>query len=285
MRSDIRIYKGNTFTTAHSKKNQTIIAFDLDETIGSFSDLYILWTGLHHMIDISKQSEQSYFNELLDLYPEFLRVGILPILDYLYLKKREGRCDKIYIYTNNTCTPPWVALITGYIQYKLKLNENLFDRIICAFKINDKPFELSRTTKQKTWSDLIQCTLLPKSTEICFVDNTYYKEMVHNKVYYIQPLAYHHALKSKTIVDRFLSSSLMSKRENMREYIEDWFEAHGKHDDMIGKKNGETDLFVAQKMMYHIKEFFYLTNRMNKTKKNKARAGRTTRKYWKAYKK
>jgi len=270
----------------YAKKYNKIIVFDLDETIGSFSDLYILWSGLKNIISLPKEYEQEYFNEVLDLYPEFLRYGILKILDYLHLKKKEGDCDKVYIYTNNNCNPPWVNLITSYFKYKLNLSEDLFDKTICAFKINNKIVEISRTTRDKTWSDLIKCTMLPKTTEICFLDNTYYKEMLNEKVYYIKPLGYHHKLQTKTIVERFASSNIIEKltkdpteKHNVMEFIEDWFEMHGTTSEQTIRKNYETDIFVAQKMMYHIKDFFYLTNRANKTRKNKFKIGRTTRKY------
>ena len=280
----LHVYKGKCFNKTYVKKYQKIIVFDLDETIGSFSDLYILWSGLKNILDFSSENEQDRFNEILDLYPEFLRYGILNILDYLYLKKKEGDCDKIYIYTNNICNQPWVSLITSYFKYRLKLTEDVFDKTISAFKINNKIVEISRTTKDKTWSELINCTMIPKTTEICFLDNTYYKEMLNEKVYYIKPLGYHHKLITKTIIDRFLSSAVLKKlmkntNHNMNDYLEDWFELHGKTGEQTVRKNYEIDVFVAQKMMYHVKEFFHLTNRANKTKKNKLKLGRTTRKY------
>jgi low temperature requirement protein LtrA len=43
-------------------------------------------------------------------------------------------------------------------------------------------------------------------------------------------------------------------------------------------KQTTVDFLVAQKMMYHIKEYFYLTNRKNKTRKMRIKLTRTTRK-------
>ncbi len=279
----LKIYKGSCFTKKYIKKYQKIIAFDLDETLGSFADLNILWCGLQKITKKS-ESEQNNFNHILDLYPEFLRYGILNILEYLYIKKKQGDCDKIYIYTNNNCNPPWVSLITNYFNYKLNINEEIFDKSICAFKINNKVLELSRTTQEKTYNDFIKCTLLPKTTEICFVDNTYYKNMENEKVYYIQPLEYYHNVTIKSIIERFIYSTISNQyndffdsKKALEEYLYDWFDTNRIQTD-TPTKNLQLDIFVAQKIMYHIKEFFYLTNRKNKTKKNRIRLTKTTRK-------
>ena len=279
----LKIYKGNCFTKKYIKKYQKIIAFDLDETLGSFADLNILWCGLQK-ITKKTDTEQDNFNKISDLYPEFLRYGILNILEYLYVKKKHGDCDKIYIYTNNNCNPPWVSLITNYFNYKLNINEDIFDKSICAFKINNKVLELSRTTQEKTYNDFIKCTLLPRTTEICFVDNTYYKNMENEKVYYIQPVAYYHNVTIKSIIERFIYSTISNQyndlfdtKKALEEYLYDWFDTNRIPTDMP-TKNLPLDIFVAQKIMYHIKEFFYLTNRKNKTKKNRVRLTKTTRK-------
>jgi len=89
----LQIYKGNCFNKQYIRKYTRVLVFDFDETLGSFSDLYILWVGINtfrihrHNTEANQQDE---FNQILDLYPEFLRYGILNILEYLYLKKKTG---------------------------------------------------------------------------------------------------------------------------------------------------------------------------------------------------
>jgi hypothetical protein len=287
----LQIYKGKCFNKQYIKKYIKAIVFDLDETLGSFADLYILWCGLNKIRAIpldndNIETQQKEFNLLLDLYPEFLRFGIINILEYLYLKKRKGFCDNLYIYTNNNCNPPWVSLISNYFNYKLNIKDTLFDKIISAFKINNKIIEMSRTTRNKTYNDFINCTLLPTTTEICFLDNTYYSDMVNDKVYYIKPRAYYHNVSTKHIIERFMNSNISTQFENtfgnkeqLCDYLYEWFELHGNVNYIDTHKNIEINVFVAQKMMYHIKEFFYLTQRTNKTRKRHIRMGRITRKY------
>jgi len=285
----LQIFKGNCLTKLSQRNFQKVITFDLDETLGSFADLNILWSGLNQLRKNNFENndiEQTEFNKLLDIFPEFLRFGILNILEYLYIKKKQRECDNIYIYTNNNCTPPWVNLITNYINYKLKCKDDIFDKAICAFKINNKILEVSRTTRDKTYNDFIKCTLLPESTEICFVDNTYYQNMVHDKIYFIQPRSYYHNLNMTDIIERFLKSpygiefmNLTYTSHNIKEFLYDWFDLNGGIRSLKTSKNIDIEIFVSQKIMFHIKEFFYLTNRKIRTKKAKWKLNRVTRKF------
>ena len=281
---EIQLYKGKhfLFTVITKKKTPIVIAFDLDETLGSFSDLETLWSSIKSFHP--KQTTVD-FNKLLDLYPEFLRYGILPILAFLYQKKRKGVCDNIYIYTNNQCSPEWCNMIARYFDYKLGCETKLFDKIICAFKINNKIVEVGRTSHNKSYNDFIKCTILPKKTRLCFVDNTYFNEMVNDNVYYIQPRSYVHHLSSETILDRFLSSDLCrnsvidTEKYLFSDYLYSQFFKRGFYDNAnVTKKMLETDIIVAQKMMYYIKEFFYVTNKKARTKKIKYPIGRFTKK-------
>ena len=269
-----RIYKGKGCMKPKFKKVPKVIAFDLDETLGSFMDLEVLWNIL---ISINLGLEQQIFNKLLDLFPEFIRYGIIPILEYLYHQKMSGECSHIYIYTNNQCSQIWTEMICNYFNYKLNIPENtpLFDKLILAFKINDIPVELSRTTHDKTHSDFIRCTLLPKSTQICFIDNSYFPNMKNERVYYIQPRSYEHNLSFDEIIQRIIKSNL-----GMDIDISNFINVlkNNNHITIEKKTNRNYDIFVAQKIMYHIKDFFYLTKRKMRTKKIKLNIGKFTRK-------
>jgi len=286
----LQIYKGNCYTKRYQKRYQKIIVLDLDETLGSFGDLHILWTGIQKLYRFDDESIQSVFNSIMELYPEFLRHGVLSILDFLNTKKTSGHFDKLFIYTNNICPPPWITLIVRYINERLQTKRELFDKIISAFKINNKIVELSRTRKEKSVSDLIRCVLLPKSTEICFIDDTYHKDMIAEKVYYIQPYPYYHGLSADQIIQRFIKSSFGSQfvkdsdtEDTFFEFIQDWFFFHKRGTNFPSKPDNEMDMFVAKKMMYHIKDFFYLTSRKNFTRRKYTNLGRKTRKTYDAF--
>jgi hypothetical protein len=61
-----------------------VVVFDLDETLGSFGDLFLLWSGIRHFYP-----EFNQLDALLDIYPEFLRNGILSILSFIHQKKKQ----------------------------------------------------------------------------------------------------------------------------------------------------------------------------------------------------
>jgi len=289
---NIQIYRGKLFKSIsadnihnHLTPISKVIVFDLDETIGSFGDLYILWMAI-----LSEKEVPHLFDEFVDIYPEFFRYGIFPILDFLQHKKNLGECSKICIYTNNQCQHlKWVHMICDYLNTKMNKDNpkiHLFDRIICAFKINNKIVELDRTTHDKTIGDFIKCTLLPKKTEICFIDDTLYENMLNDRVYYIKPKMYQHNLSTDEIIERFMDSEIIKKmglNRSIESKLYDFFVSNNAYhkSKYITQTKIDTDIMVSQKIMYHLKDFFLLSSRKNplkKTRKIKLNIGRFTRK-------
>lgn len=209
--------KNNKTQEKISRQHEKVLVFDLDETLGSFSELQWIWTTI---MEHYSANPTSYHNQhqqpkitplyvlqiLLEIYPEFLRPGILHILDYVARRKKQGDCMGIFLYTNNQGSSVWLDTIVDYFNEELTKKNNLpnfFDQVIQSFKIGTQKVELNRTTQMKTYNDLIRCTLLPNETEICFVDNSYYQYMKHPKVFYIQPRSYHHMMSKEDIQERF----------------------------------------------------------------------------------
>jgi hypothetical protein len=319
---DVQVYRGRHYSSlltnslkSHSNiqkiydaktrpRSPKAVVFDLDETIGSFSELYLLWTaiftqGIYDEIPDPKIT-QGIFNELLELYPEFLRYGILHILDFIRTKIQTGESHRIFLYTNNQCdftvctgTRPaeqpspteWVEMIIVYLNWKIRASDTIFAKPICAFKINNRIIEPLRETTSKTHRDFLKCAILPKHTEICFIDDSYHSRMVNNKIYYIQPPPYYHHLKQRDIIDRFVASPLhdklikATKREIPfsfaaipRQIIHPGIAPNGEH----SKNTGEKETFHT--LMYYIKEFFCITVRDIHTRKKRFRIGKFTRK-------
>jgi hypothetical protein len=260
-----KVFKGNTFTKSpSSSKSSKNITFDLDETLGSFGELYLLWRKIDPLIP-TPMEKKDVFRELLDLYPEFLRPGIHSILEFLYQKKRMGACSYIFLYTNNQCSSEWIDFIIQYFEQNMP---NLFDQTVCAFKINHQRIEPLRSSHNKIYGDLIRCTLLPKNSEICFVDNTFHSKMVHDRVYYIQPKSYQHGLSGEEIIHRFMTNWKMFKIPHMEEWI---------NFPSFNKLKSIDSLAVSQKIMYHLKEYFLFSTKSPKTKKIGWNLGRFTR--------
>ena len=165
------------------------VVFDLDETLGYFTELGIFWDSLNSVL--RKKLNQDDFNKICELYKEFFRPGIFSIITFLLKKKRSSNKTKLLIYTNNQAPKDWTYKIKNYIENRF--NTTLFDQIICAFKVNGKRVEMCRTTHSKTYNDLIKCTEAPKNSTFIFMDDQYHDKMRNDLVQYInvKPYTYH----------------------------------------------------------------------------------------------
>ena len=131
---------------------------------------------------------------------------MIEILKYVSQKKKEGACKGIIIYTNNQGPRIWVANISKYFDYKV--GTQVFDQIIAAFKVNGKIVQEGRTTQNKTYDDLVHVANIPKTSEICFIDDLNHPGMRHPNVLYINVKPYVETLPTSTLINRYLDSNL-----------------------------------------------------------------------------
>jgi hypothetical protein len=256
----IRTFKGKYFkptyvSNQHKIKKKTIV-FDLDETLGQFTDLHVVYKTVVKLLH--RDLSQSEFNSLMDLYPEFLRPGIITILEFLYHKKTQNAFYRLFLYTNNQCSGNWIKYIIYYLHLRIGALENpLFEEPICAFKIRDKVVELRRTSNVKSYSDLIQCIMLPsEKTEICFIDNTYYEKMCNDSVYYILPQSYYHSLKKNDIINRLIKNINIFTSSIGSVALYNLLEI-SLCENEYDKTSRETDIYITKKIMFHVREFLY----------------------------
>lgn len=199
------------------KKNSTTekyIVFDVDETLGYFSQLGSFIDAISFYNKDFSGSVFERFNEILDLYPEFVRPKIIETLKYIHEKKITGNCDGVFIYTNNQGPRIWVQHISKYFDYKvgnLQKNNNkssLFDKIIGAYMVNGKIVEPERTSQNKTYDDLLRITGISTQAEICFVDDLNHPQMRHDNVLYLNVKPYVKTLSVEEMIRRYLKSPL-----------------------------------------------------------------------------
>jgi uncharacterized protein YeaC (DUF1315 family) len=233
--------------------NKKVVVFDLDETLGHFGELGSFCNLLD---DYYKNPNKAYsiFNELMDLYPEFIRPNIMNILKYLLQKKKENKCQAVMIYTNNTGERKWAEHIKGYFEHKLK--SVIFEQIIAAFKINGKVVEINRTMHEKCLDDFFRCTKLPSDIEICFVDDIFHPKMSNDNVYYIHVKEYKHLLPANVMLNRFLNSPLSSDIKNKDEFKEFTMFNLKYNVKEKDKHEHDIDIIVSKRMLEHIKDFF-----------------------------
>lgn len=227
-----------------------IIVFDLDETLGYFTQFGIFWDCLNECFNQSLT--QMDFNNILDLYPEFLRPNIIDILVYLKNKKFTHCCNKIMIYTNNQGPKEWCQRIIRYFDNKI--NYKLFDQIIAAFKVNGEKVELCRTTHNKTHTDLIKCSQIPSNAQICFLDDKYHPEMTNENIYYINVKPYYYDLPFEVMLSRFKNYNRSVNDEFVSNMMNCINKYHYKYTSKSVSENN-IDIIVSKQMAIHLKLF------------------------------
>lgn len=237
----------------YMKKVPIVLVFDLDETLGSFSQL----SNAKYLIEKieNRKLKKEEFYELLDNNKECLRPGIIDILKYVVNKRNNGYCDSIMIYTNNQGYREWVYLISDYFSFKV--GEKVFDQIIAAFKVNGVRLEPGRTSHDKSYDDFIRCTKLPSSTQVCFCDDVEHKKMEHKNVFYINIKPYTYRLPIPIFLQRYYKGK---KMENNLEYIYQkynniyganiWYGGYKSTDEQ------ELDKVISKYLLKRIDEFF-----------------------------
>ena len=252
------------------------VVFDLDETLGYFTELGIFWDSLKSVL--KKNLTQHDFNKICDLYKEFFRPGIFSIITFLLKKKRSSSKTKLLIYTNNQAPKDWTYKIKNYIEDRF--NSNIFDQVICAFKVNGKRVEMCRTTHSKTYNDLVKCTEAPKNSTFIFMDDQYHDKMRNELVEYlnIKPYTYH--ISFVDMINRLVKSDIGSDliKDDKEVFKLNLLKEMKKYRFRVIKKN-ETELMVdkavTKKMMLHLQKFLKSNN---KTRKNKHRKHRVSKK-------
>lgn len=246
-----------------------IVVFDLDETLGYFTQFGIFWDCLGKYVKGNQGTtflSQDIFNQCLDLFPEYLRPNILSILSFLKRKKETQCCHKMLVYTNNTGPREWAKHIIQYFEHKL--GTPLVDQIIAAFKINGKRVEICRTTQDKTHHDLVKCTQIPADAKICFIDDTFYPDMANDHIYYIHVKPYYYSLPFETLIDRILQANILQvQRETFRSTMLELVRTY--HYDVTPKEEKEyaVDAIVGKHILTHLHAFFRKRPRDRHTRK------------------
>jgi len=255
-----------------------IVVFDLDETLGSFFEVGIFWSSLENYYGHNLFKERLF--EVLDLFQDFLRPNIFKILEFIKLQKEHKLCDHVMIYTNNQGPKSWVKMIGDY--FNAKLGYELFDKIIAAFKINNKIIEMCRTSHDKNVTDLIRCTKIPPNTEICFIDDQFHSLMVEDNVYYINVKPYTFTMPFETMAERYFDTYLKKNEPDSRDDFIQSIVTHMKRYNFIVRTKSDieqkTDKVVSKQLLIHLENFFKKGRTKNTRKHKNQVKSKTTRK-------
>lgn len=246
-----------------NSKIEKYIVFDVDETLGYFSQFGGFIDAVSFYYKDLSGSIFERFNEILDLYPEFIRPKIIEILKYIHKKKISGNCNGVFIYTNNQGPRIWVQHISKYFDYKVgNLQKNskesiLFDKIIGAYMVNGKIVEPKRTTQNKTYDDLLRITGISNKAEICFVDDLNHPQMRHDNVLYLNVKPYVKTLSVEEMIRRYLKSPLGETIISSQNAL--------KFTNIIRERMGSIQKINENKLNLHDSNYIYLQTPFNST--------------------
>jgi len=213
-----------------------------------------------------------YLYRLLDLWPKFLRYGIIDILKTIKRIKRKNKCIKVVIYTNNMGPRSWTLLIKQYLEMKIK--SPIFDKVITAYRPHNK--RNCRTTHNKTFNDLIKCTGYSRDTQFLFLDDQYHPFMRHKNVKYIHLHPYNYSIPFKSMIKSYLRSKygrLVNKSDmpQFRDYMYQYLTAGKTHDAYVAKRSRIDRLDVRQLRVIQKELKLFLNIRTTRKKRRKKR--------------
>lgn len=233
------------------RRKKKVAVFDLDETLGSFTQLGLLKDVIEGFEN--QPMTQSEFNNLIDENPEFVRPGVIDILRLAVSKRAKGHCDAIMIYTNNNGPRSWPDSISKYFSYRL--GQNVFDQVIYAYRINGRQVEAGRTTHDKTYADFLRCTGMPDDTQVCFFDDVFHPQMKHNNVFYINAKGYSNIVPLETSIRRRYRGDLPSQSKAIS-YAKRVYGDSSLRGKPKSPEEQELDVVVGKFMLKNAYEFF-----------------------------
>ena len=174
------------------KGDKIAFVFDLDQTIGYFSQLAMVRDAYNAYLSefnntSVKTGQISQLFKLLKLFHEdIFRPDIWKIFHFLIQYKKNNLNTRILIYSNNSGPKYWAHTIVKYIHRIL--GYTLFERVILSKKNNTHAFggvETCRKTHEKNYHDLIRCSNIDKYYTIFFFDDKRHPRMIHPYIQYI----------------------------------------------------------------------------------------------------
>ena len=253
-----------------------VIVFDLDDTIGHFEELSIFLYGLQNIF--GRKITDAYIHNLLDLWPKFLRVGLIDILETIKKQKKKDKCVKAIIYTNNMGPRSWTFSIKNYLEKKV--NYPIFDKVITAFRPNDK--SNCRSSHSKSYSDLLKCTGYKENAIFLFLDDQYHPYMRHKNITYLHLHPYNYGMPFNKMINTYVSSkygNIVKKTEinRFKDYMFRYMNSGNIFNRYVIRRVKITKKDIAQLRLIKKQLRKFLNSKKTRTKKKK-RSNSKTRK-------
>jgi hypothetical protein len=243
------------------KMENKYVVFDLDETLGYFTEIGIIWNCLKTSYNISGQI---YFDKLCETFEkQYFRPGIFKALHYLYKKKA-----KVVLYTNNTGELSWLKMIISYLE-KRSNARGLFIEIVPGYKPGMKG-PCARKSFDKTYPEVLRCAKLPPDSKLMFFDDQPHPGMKHPNVKYVRVKAYLHPIRPAHIIEILQKSYFQFLDYGTHSYIYKCIKNFHNHYIAQGYHYRSSRVSDNDIIMY-LRKFYGTTRRNRKNSGNKTR--------------
>ncbi len=198
-----------------------IVAFDMDETLGYFTQIGVFWDilkELNHKSKIKFENDEFIeFAKMMDIFADdILRPKLKDTFEIVQSAKQKygDHIKSVLIYTNNNGPLEWVEYITKYLNQKFG---TVVDQIVASKENEESKLAGGliqehnlRQSEDKSVDDLLRvCGIdLENKDEvyICFVDDLEHPKMKRNTVFYICIEQYVKILTPEYIVSKYFST-------------------------------------------------------------------------------
>ena len=252
-------------------KSKLAVVFDLDKTIGYFTQIAVVMDAVEDTLG-RELTLQEFYN-FLDLYKYVFRHEIFKIFKYLKKKKKTNKQLRVLIYTNNMGPKSWVYKIKKYIEYKL--NYKLFDRVIAAWKVGNEIYESKRTTHNKTYNDLLDCSRLGSNYKILFLDDMDHRDLrLNRQVTYLKVDEYEIKKTFCDLITKFVKSPmrlLFTNKIKTAEILKMSLESHTRRSWYPKGNMMKYTIYRGDKYYKDVKEFLEIKNKRNTKRKKLSR--------------
>jgi len=189
------------------------VVFDLDETLGYFTELSIIWNCLQTVMNLHTQKQ---FHKLCEVFErDFFRPGIFRTMSYL----RDNRHRvKVVLYTNNTGSMTWLKMILSYMENKVGA-PGLFETIVPGY-IPHGPANQMRSSYNKTYEEIRRCANIPANAKVIFFDDQEHPGMLNKNVTYIKVKPHKCSLTANYIINKLGYNISENARKMIQRCIE-----------------------------------------------------------------
>ena len=186
------------------------IVFDLDETIGHFSQLYAIYIKMKQIYNF--EISVTHLHSLFQKYIKAFRPGIFLLFAYIKVLKESNAHLLTVLYTNTTLPKIWIHAIITFIEKKIHLQESstLFDHVI------DITHPLRKTLKKNIKDLTFICKIAPDNMAILFIDNVKHTSIHHKYMIYTHVYSYMYRYSNTSVWTSFHDILLIPITKNIK---------------------------------------------------------------------